>query len=376
MFGRLFAYRLKRLVNEKDELFWNAIFPILLGLFFYMAFSGISEKTESMNQVPVAVMMEQETPREQALWEFLTMMSEEGEMIEIVQSATMEEAEELLKSGEVTGILMMRENVTLKFADDGMNQTLLKYLINRYLQAEAVIMKAAAKSPEAMQAAVAELYGDATKNEELSIAPGDMDPYASYFFALMAMSCMFAATFGLTNTREIQITQSTVAARRCVSPTPKALMVVTDFMAMITIQYAIFLLQYAFMTFVLGVDFGNQYGRILLAGAVASLNGAAFGYMIGVVIKGRKNTKNAVITTVTLVLNFFAGLMVLDMKYIVEQNMPWLNRINPAALISDCFASLSVFSNNAKYDQCIVTLLIEAAIFGAVAAVVLRKQKA
>ncbi len=376
MFGRLYAYRLKRLVNEKDELFWNALFPILLGLFFYLAFSGISEKTEGMNQIPVAVMMEQETPREQALWEFLTVMSEEGEMIEIVQPETMEEAEELLRSGEITGILTMEETAELKFAAEGMNQTLLKYLINRYLQAEAVIMEASAKSPETMQAAVAELYGEATKNEELSIAPGNMDPFASYFFALMAMSCMFAATFGLTNTREIQVTQSTVAARRCVSPTPKALIVVTDFLAMFTVQYAIFLLQYAFMTFALGVDYGDQYGRILLAGAVASLNGGAFGYMIGVVIKGRKNTKNGIITAVTLVLNFFAGLMIADMKYIMEQNLPWVNRINPAALISDCFASLSVFANHTKYNQCIITLLIEAAVFGTVAAVVLRKQKA
>ena len=42
MFWQLYQYRLKRLVNDKVQLFWTAMFPIVLGTFFYLAFSGIS----------------------------------------------------------------------------------------------------------------------------------------------------------------------------------------------------------------------------------------------------------------------------------------------------------------------------------------------
>ncbi|MBQ9118665.1 MAG: ABC transporter permease [Lachnospiraceae bacterium] len=375
MFGRMYGYRLKRLVNDRTELFWLAIFPIILGFFFHVTFSSITEKAESLNRIPVAVMLEEEGDREIALQAFLEEMNAEDGMLEIVEPANAEEAEELLRKGEVTGILTMEDTVSLKFAKEGMNQTLLKYLVNRYLQGEAILLEAAKKGPEAMQAAAKALYETAMKNEELSIAPGDMDPYASYFFALMAMTCMFGATLGLTNTREIQVNQSMVAVRRGVAPTRKGLMVLTDFLAAFTVEYAVFLLLYVFLTLILGIHFGSQYAEILLGGAVACLNGIAFGYMIGVVVKAKHSVKSAIITSTTLSLCFFAGLMVADMKYTMEKNMPWFNRINPAALISDCFSSLGVFDDLSKYAQCVTILLAEAVIFGAVAALVLRKQK-
>lgn len=376
MFGRMYGYRLKRLINDRGELFWLAFFPIILAVFFHMAFSGITSSTESMKRIPVAVMLEGESEREVALQAFLDAMNTEDGMLELVTPESAEKAEELLKDGEVTGILTLEDTVSLRFAEEGMNQTLLKYIVNRYLQGEAVLIEAAKKGPEAMQAAAQALYETAVKNEELSIAPGDMDPYASYFFALMAMTCMFGATLGLTNTKEIQITQSTVAARRGAAPTKKGLLILTDFMAAFTLEYVIFLMFYVFLAWILKVNFGTQYVRILLAGAAACLNGIAFGYMIGIVVKAKQSVKNAIITSVTLTLGFLGGLMALNMKYVVERFIPWLNRINPSALISDCFASLSVFSDLEKYTQCVVTLTIEAVIFGAIAALVLRRQKA
>ena len=55
MFWHLFKYRLKVLLKEKQLLFWSGIFPIILGTFFYMAFSDITEKTENISEINVSI---------------------------------------------------------------------------------------------------------------------------------------------------------------------------------------------------------------------------------------------------------------------------------------------------------------------------------
>ena len=52
-----------------------------------------------------------------------------------------------------------------------------------------------------------------------------------------------------------------------------------------------------------------------------------------------------------------------DLKIIIENNFPWFNRINPAALISDMFYCLNVYNDYSMYAQKAITLLILSAIF-------------
>ena len=46
---------------------------------------------------------------------------------------------------------------------------------------------------------------------------------------------------------------------------------------------------------------------------------------------------------------FLGGLMVGNMKDIIERTIPFINRINPAALIADSFYSLSIYDNLNRY---------------------------
>ena len=48
MFWHLYKYRVKVLLKNKYLLFWQGLFPIILGTFFFMAFSDITEMTENM----------------------------------------------------------------------------------------------------------------------------------------------------------------------------------------------------------------------------------------------------------------------------------------------------------------------------------------
>ena len=46
MFFHAYKYKLKSLFREKETFFWIMFFPLILGTFFFMAFSKISSQTE------------------------------------------------------------------------------------------------------------------------------------------------------------------------------------------------------------------------------------------------------------------------------------------------------------------------------------------
>lgn len=375
MVWRLYKYRFKRLINDKTQLFWLAVFPVILGTFFWLAFSEISSKTENLEKIPIVVIKESAYPNEAALDIFLEAMSGKDGMLAILPADSDERAEEMLEEGKIDGILWISESLDLEFQENGMNQTILKHMIDRYLQSEYVLIQAGERGAAELLAAASALAEEAAWNEEQPISSGDMDPYVQYYFALMAMCCMYGSSLGLLNTQEIQADQTKVACRRCVSPVKKGQAVLTDFLAAFTIQMGIFLILYAYLTLVLKISFGNNFGYIAMAGAASIFNGIAFGYLIGVGIKGRETVKNAVMTTVVLALSFLAGLMLGEMKFVVEKNIPIINRINPAALSSDCFYYLCIFNNKERYWNCIFILLAETLLFGVLSAFVLKKEK-
>ena len=71
-----------------------------------------------------------------------------------------------------------------------------------------------------------------------------------------------------------------------------------------------------------------------------------------------EGVKIGIMISVSLALSFLAGLMNADVKNVIDRNVPLLNRINPAALISDVLYCLNVYDAPARYMQDIVILSV------------------
>jgi ABC-2 type transport system permease protein len=82
-----------------------------------------------------------------------------------------------------------------------------------------------------------------------------------------------------------------------------------------------------------------------------------------------------IITSVTLTLCFLAGLMFGDMKKIIEGSFPIFNRINPAAILSDAFYSLTVYDTYTVYVRCMLSMLFISVLFCVSSSFVLRRKK-
>ena len=54
---------------------------------------------------------------------------------------------------------------------------------------------------------------------------------------------------------------------------------------------------------------------------------------------------------------FLSGLMLGDMKGMIEEKCPIINRINPSAVISEAFTSLNLFGVGDRYYRSMITVV-------------------
>lgn len=375
MFIDLYKFRLKILLKDKALFFWTLIFPIMLGTFFWLAFSDITEKTEHMEKIDAALVYNGEYENKEQLDTFLQNISGKNDNIKL-HEVSENEAESMLKDGDVCGIINVSDKISLEFKDNGMQQTILKTMMDSYIQNEKLIMNIIKNNPEKLDAVIKSVSEEHTYNVEKSAASGDMDVYIQYYFALIAMSCLFGSSYGMKNAKDIQIMQSDVAKRRNVAPTGRMVNVLADFLSAVTVQTILFALLFIYLDIFLGINMGNRYGYILLAGFLAGITGVGYGYMLGLLVKCSENFKEGIMRASTLLMCFLAGLMVGNMKYFIETNAPVINKINPAAVISDSFYSLCVFGDVKMYVRCILTLVVMSVVFFGISVVCIRRDRA
>ena len=118
-----------------------------------------------------------------------------------------------------------------------------------------------------------------------------------------------------------------------------------------------------YLIFVLRIDFGDKIPQIVLTTVIGGFAGIAMGFFIGSIGKISTNAKLGILTSISLILCFFSGLMAHNMRMKVENIFPILNKISPAALIADSFHSLNIYGVSERFYTNIITLIIISVIF-------------
>ncbi|MCB6202789.1 ABC transporter permease [Extibacter muris] len=368
----LIKYRFIQTVREWSVMFWALAFPIILGTFFFVSFgSGVTG--EEMDAIRVAV-IEQEADQQEdgAFGEFLEQMDGDALKIEKMDE---EQALKDLKGDEITGIYYTGGKPSLTVAKSDLNTSILKSLLDSYNKNAHMIMKIAQDHPERLMQAVEALDGWQTMTEEVSAGGRTMDPNVSYFFALIAYACLSGAFLGVQASLDGQANLSALGARRSVTPTHKLRLVLTDMSVLFFIQFVNIIILTVVVRFVFGIDLGGNIGQILLVDLLGSMIGVSMGIMIGCVGKLSESIKMGLTVLLTLLPGFLAGLMFGNMKNIIEQNCPIINRINPAAVLSDTFYCMGVFDDAERFTRNLMILGLMSVLFIGIAFFAVRRER-
>jgi ABC-2 type transport system permease protein len=176
-----------------------------------------------------------------------------------------------------------------------------------------------------------------------------------YFYALLGYTCIFAANSGLEEVNKIQADQSIQGARVNVSPVNKMKLFLCNLTAAFMVHCGSLILLFLYMYYGMKIDFGSNLIYTFITCIVGSMAGISIGATVGVWIKKKADTKEAILTLIVLGGGFLSGMMIADMKYIIAEKVPLLAYINPVSLVSDSLYSLYYYDT---YDRFYLNMIL------------------
>lgn len=362
-------YTILRLVRNRSNLFWILCFPIVLGTLFKAAFSNL-DTADQFQPIPVAVVGVEASDdiHVQTFRETIDTLSKKGDdqMLDVT-ICDKKKAMKLLEEKKIDGILTCDENIRLTISanmkNSQTNQSILKAFVDQYNIDEAILTDTAIHRPEQMPQMITKMTENISYREEVNYAYHDTGSYTQYFYNLIAMACLYTAIGGVVVTLENQGNLTTIAARKNVSASKKGVSIAGELIATIFVEFILNLLGFLFIIYILKIDMNFRMGLTILAILVSTMTGITLGFFIGSIGKKSQDFKIGMVFAVVMPCCFLSGLMVGNMRMIVEHHAPWFNYVNPAALISDCFYSLTAYESLNRYYTNLLTLCAFTVIF-------------
>lgn len=389
MFIHIFKYSLKTLFKNKMLIFWTFAFPIILGTFFNMAFSNI-ENSEKLDIINIAIVDNEDFNNNEIFKEaFKTLSDEENEdRLFETKYVSEDDAKELLNEKEISGYLILNEDKNkVIVSTSGINETVLKYVTEEITQTTEIVKNLSENEiKEKMMAGnyninYEKIYKDIlemAQNEDVklkNVSNSNLSYTMIEFYTLIAMTCMYGGILGMAAINQNLANMSNNGKRVSVSPMSKGKMVLGSVLASYITQIIGIAILFVYTIFVLKVDYGTNLPLIVLLALTGCLAGLSLGIAVATCIKSNENVKTGIIISITMLGSFLSGMMGITMKYIIDKNVPIINKINPVSMITDGLYSLYYYDTLNRYFFNIVSLLIFAFLMILLSYHNLRRQK-
>jgi len=351
MFWHFYKYRTKVLLRNKSMLFWTLAFPILLGLMFMAAFGEI-DQAGNLETITTGIV---KTGDQTALTENFSTVLEQVEINEKPLFALEElqetEAVEKLTAGELAGYFLIDDKtISLHVGQAGMSQTLMKNVMDQFLQRTAIISSKAAELETLDLAPIMAAFEQEATFQEVN-ADRDMSVKSFYFFTLIGMAILYGTMWGVRNVQDQQANQSANGIRLSLIPRKRTLVSSANLAASFTIVLVEVYIILAVFRFVYQVEFGDRWQWLLLVAALGSLCAILLGTLIGnLTPKMILVQKDGILVSVTMAMSFFAGMMGSEqIKYWLDLHVPILGQVNPVNLISESLYQLYYYPDLSSF---------------------------
>ena len=367
----VYKYRLMCILRDKQTVFWTLIFPIVLAVLFNFAFSNLSV-AEDFIRIKVGIVDNEELRGNPA---FVEVVDAVPELLDPTYT-TEAEAEKLLDEGKIKGYIHFNDGMNFIVKESGIYQTIVKGFLDDFTQTTSTITTVINENPNAVQDGLIESVSERTDYlEAVSASASEPNTVVNYFYALIAMACLYGSFSGLKEVTALQGNLSYQGARMNMTPMHKAKMILASMGAAITFQLAVVSALILFLIFVLKIDFGNQIGYIALTGVVSSITGVTFGTFISSTNRKSEGVKVGILIGTSMLMSFLSGMMYDKMKYIINSKVPILGYLNPANLITDSFYALYYYDTHSRFFLNIGLLCGYSILFGVITYLSLRRQK-
>jgi len=375
MFWNIYSKRVLCYLRNRDTIIWTWLFPLLLSTLFYAVFTNI-DTVGQFRDIPIGVIDNEAYKRNISFRTALEAASggDGDALFDPVFVSGTEEADALLKNGDIEGYIVMDGSPLLIVSDNGINQTIIKSFLDRYLQIRGAIEQLITQNPD-IATRLPALINIMDYTEEITLSKNPPTDKVNYFYALLAMVCMYGGFHGLITATQSQANLSPLGERKTIAPVGRFRMIAYDLLGGVTIQYLSLLMVVAYIRFALGISFGSKLLPLLTTCLVGCVMGVSFGAMITAAFKLKEQAKVAILVSVSMICCFLSGMMVAGVNYAISEKYPVIAWLNPAARITDALYCLYYFDTYDRFFLNIGAISIMAAAMLAVTSIFIRRQR-
>ena len=405
----LFVHTVRMLLRRRDVLIWVVLFPLALATLFQIMFSNFDEYYRIEPASCVVVDDENYRSTQAAFFrEMLDAVSEPGDdqVLSVSKVETPDEGHAAVLAGDAAACItvdseglpsMQVSPLSVSSTTGSLDQSIVRAVLDQHRQTYAEMKQTFMAQPLAqdmqsapsqesfesfatmpgMQEAASAFMSDAVKTQQVDVLRVKSSSTVRYFYALMGFASLMSITVAICAVSATRANTSEVGARRQIAGvSPMKQMAVTIAASFVAV-FGCLLLAFAYMRFTLGVEFGGRDGLAVAAIAVCALVSTALGAAIGAIPSMPTPGKEGLATGITCLCALFAGLYgepSMQLADQIAQHAPWAALINPAAQAANAFYDLTYYDSLAPFFWTICVLLAMAAVFFAVAALLMRRQ--
>ena len=381
MFKHNFKYSLKILFRNKSLIFWTFIFPIILGTFFKLAFNDI-ENNEAFHPFDIAVVESNDFNNNKIFKDAIKSVSKDNDnKLFNVKYVSKSDANKLLEDKKVTGYLeFIGNDVNIKINDNGIYETILKFFVDEVNSEKNMINLSINEEVSKGNYDIDNITNNILDklNSEVNIkniSRSNLSYTMIEYYTLIAMATLYGGILSMYIINKSMPNLSDVGKRSSIAPVKKSNLILSGLLASIIVQFVGLIILFLYTIFVLKINYNSNMWYIILLAVVGSVAGLSLGVFITSIFKVNENAKSGILIAVTMFFSFLSGMMGITMKYVIDKNIPIINKINPAAMITDGFYSLYYYDTLNRYFFNVISLVVFSGIILGISSIVLRRQK-
>ena len=377
MFIRIFTYSLKNLSRKYWLVGWNFLFPLVLATAFFLGFGNlIKEDPDTFQTLEVGYIneLDESAGFDQVLEELSEENDEGTTVLSLHTYSSKDDAVKAMNNGDIKGFYLESEDgIETIIVSNGYDSTIMNEIVREYDNYTHVITQIAKDHPEKVADAIDAITSENSFISEYNFG-NETSQYIQYFYALLAMTSLFSSWISTAILEGMCANMSEMGKRVECAPTSKFMSITACLLAGVLLQIISNIIVVIYIQYILGINLGVPMGTMILLCTIGSALGISTGTLMGSVIRNPR-----LLVTVplffTMICSFLSGLMWGQIKQIIQYNCPIINKINPAALLTNAMYVRSTYGATAEFHQDILIMcgMIVGCII--VASIFLRRRK-
>lgn len=291
---------------------------------------------------------------------------------------TLEEAKQLLTDSKITGYIYLNPEPQITVHTSDINATILKQVTKSIIETTDVIKSIMSTTQDSSSMTTSLINDIQTLNNATytkNISHHNLSYTMIEYYTLIAMTCLYGAMLSMTALNSCLANMSNRGKRISISPTSKGKIIISNILASFFTALIGLSLLFSYTIFVLKVDYGSNFLYIVLLSILGTLAGQTLGIATSSLLKTSENTKIGLLIALTMFFCFASGMMGITMKYIIDTNIPLLNKINPANMITDGFYSLYYYPTYNRFFLNVISLILFSCLMICISITSLRREQ-